>query len=128
MSELDGAILRGWARGRPAIIVVGDAAASEAIENFGPTTLVEGLDGDAFAEQLSALPAGALIVNAGRGRVAIMRQILDHAPHPVTVLWRGYVKNFGVHRIEKRAIPTRTINNWAVFEVPAAQRSSDITR
>ncbi len=128
VSALDAAVVRGWALGRPAVLVLGDPSFAKAIGDLAPTRILEQATRSDVAELLSTLEPGTLIVHAGSARVSVMREILAHSPFPVTVLWPSYARRYRHHRIEKHAVPTRTFSSWAVFEVPAATRTDEITR
>lgn len=121
-ASLDTAVLRGWARGRSAVLVLGEVGFAEAMADLAPTSTLDPVTVPELTRLLPALPAGALIVvsGSGSGRYPLVRAIVRRAPVPLTVLWHGYAGRFRHHRIEAILAPARLVSGWAVFEVAAA--------
>lgn len=126
LSDLDEAVLRGFAHGRPAVIAPGlagrdeRAAVRDALRAFDPAIALPAEAPRELPAHLAALPPGALVLLMGAARLATARAVIAHAPRPVTLLWRGYVDRSRDHRIEQLVLPDRLVQRWAVFELPAA--------
>lgn len=126
LSDLDEAVLRGFAHGRPAVIAPGlagrdeRAAVRDALRELDPAIALPAEAPRALPVLLATLPPGALVLLMGAARLATARAVIAHAPRPVTLLWRGYVDRSRDHRIEQLVLPDRLVQRWAVFELPAA--------
>lgn len=126
LSDLDEAVLRGFVRGRPAVIAPGlagrdeRAAVRDALRALDPAIALPAEAPRELPALLAALPPGALVLLMGAARLATARAVIAHAPRPVTLLWRGYVDRSRDHRIEQLVLPERLVQRWAVFELPAA--------
>ena len=67
-ASLDTAVLRGWARGRSAVLVLGEVGFAEAMADLAPTSTLDPVTVPELKRLLPALPAGALIVVSGSGQ------------------------------------------------------------
>lgn len=126
LSDLDAAVLRGFVRGRPAVVAPGlagrdeRAALGDALRTLDPAiALPAGVPRD-LPPLLAALPPRSLVLLLGAARPATARAVIAHAPRPVTLLWRGYVDRPRDHGIEQLVLPDRLVQRWAVFELPVA--------